>query len=474
MKQLLRNLRMILIAFLALSLALIVGITIQQRKSQKMNWGHAGENKLALKGRYAEAASIFTRDGIALAESHGGERHYAEDPLLASGLLTLVGDYTHNIGNTLEERYENVLTGQGRPFWQQIVYDFTGRGMKGSSLRLSLESRLCRKAAELLQGHKAGLVLMDYRSGDLLAVANSPLVDPQNVILWKDIPEGALFNKAFLGKYPPGSTFKIITDAAWLAAPGYDPNLTVQCKGREALLGPGSVNEDRADAGHGLIGREVALAHSCNHFFGTVGIRAGAPALLTKARAFGLGKELAPGGLNCASNEVVLPDDTDDYLLSWFAIGQAIENTELSISPIRLAMLSAAVANGGELMRPRLVLETEDANGQRHNAEQPELFSRTGSAAEMAVLRSDMIVSASSGFARSAQVPGEVVGGKTGTAQFQSPDGSVHSHALFTGFMQNETIPLAIGIVIEDEMTDISALAGQIFAAAEGIYRSGR
>ena len=94
--------------------------------------------------------------------------------------------------------------------------------------------------------------------------------------------------------------------------------------------------------------------------------------------------------------------------------------------------------------------------------------------AEMAVLRSDMIVSVSSGFARSAQVQGEVVGGKTGTAQFQSSDGSVHSHALFTGFMQNENIPLAIGVVIEDEIIDISALAGQIFATAEGIYRSGR
>ena len=466
MKQLIRNLRLVFAIFFIVFIALLAGIVWNQHRARSAFWGHAGENKLALKEQYAKAGKILARDGTILAASDGVQRYYAEDHLLAGSLVQLIGDYTHNIANTVEERYAGILTGTGRGVISELIYDFTGHGNEGSDLRLSLDPVLCRKAAELLSPYQASLVLLNYESGEILSMVNLPAVDPQAVIDWSEIPEGALFNKAILAKYSPGSTFKLVTEAAWLNSANFSEEYTVQCKGLEPLLGPGSVNEDRADAGHGLIGRQQALASSCNHFFGAVSLEVGADSLASMAEKFGFGSSVKIGEIQGERNLLEWPQNVDDFLLTWLAIGQPLEGSRLTTNPLHLAMISASIANQGKMMNPILVTEQSDPLGRASRLHSEEVFSEVLDADTAEYLQADMEYSARAGLAASANIQGERVGAKTGTAQYSTDTGIIQSNSLFTGYLINEEHPLAIGIVIEDQIVDISAIAREMMLEA--------
>lgn len=472
MRRLIRNLRLTAVLFALVFLILIGGIVYHQQRSLDQLWGHEGENKQALRERYARAGTIYASDGTILAESDGNGRHYAENPVLAASLVQLIGDYTHNIGNTVEERYEGLLTGSRRTLLKQIAYDILGHGKEGSDLYLSLNSELCLRAAELLQGHKAAAVVLNYKSGEILCLVNLPGTAPENVVQWSDIPEGALFNRALQGTYSPGSTFKIITDAAWIRSPNFDPELVVECRGETPLLGPGSVNEYRADAGHGRVQREAAMAVSCNHFFGEAGIRSGASLLRETAAAFGFNQSLRLDEIRCAGSRIELPPEVDDYVLSWLSIGQPVEGADLTVTPLQLALISAGVANDGIIMQPRLVLAEKDPLGNRQVHEQAGVLSHCGSADEMRVISGDMQASASYGFASSAAISGEIIGAKTGTAQWTDEAGDVVNNSLFSGFLRDDELPLAIGLVIEGQTIDTSAIARELILNALRIFRS--
>ncbi len=463
MKQLIRNLRIMSLAIFLIFIALFAGVLLQQNRASKMLSGHEGENKLSLQGSYAQAGTIFDRHGYPLAFSQEGKRYYAEDDFLASALVQVIGDYTHNIANTIEERYQAELTGIDRGGLKQFLYDLTGRGDKGSNLRLSLDAQISGKAAELLAGYSGAIVILNYKTGDILSVVNAPFVSPENVVEWKDIPEGALFNKAFLAQYMPGSTFKVITDSAWISSPAFDPDYIHPCSGTSPLLGPGSVLENRADAGHGYVNREDALAVSCNHYFGQVAIFSGGKALLDKAEHFAFNQEINLDKIFVKSSKLQMDPQISDHVLSWLAIGQALEGQELTVTPLHLALISGAIANNGVMLPPRLVLERQEPGEDFREYPLNAVPLICGKSEEMAILANDMIHSVQVGMARSAQIPGWRIGGKTGTAQISDEEGKLSNNSLFTGFMQSDKHPIAIAIVLEDASVDISAIAGEIF-----------
>ena len=462
MKRLIRNLKIASVFFLVLVALLLLGIANQQRKSREMTWGHSGENKLALRGQYAHAGSIYSSDGLILAESRNGERRYSDDPVLAASLVQLIGDYSHNIGNTVEERYQEILTGRGRSLPDEVAAVIYGRGQEGDHLKLSLHAGLCKCAAELLQPYRASMVLLDAENGDLLVMVNTPGVAPEQVISWEDIPEGSLYNKALLGEYSPGSTFKIITDTAYLDSPQFDPNKSVYCRGTEPLLGPGSVNELRSDAGHGQLKREEAFAKSCNHFFGTVGIEAGYDQLLKTAESFAFNQNLSLDGL-IAHGGVFESPNRDDFVMSWLSIGQPVEGAKLYLSPLQLAMMAEAPINGGNIYKPELIIGRTRPSGKWEEMRQPEILTRAGSPESMRLLESDMAYSADYGLAAASNVYGYHIGAKTGTAQITLSTGETVNNALFCGYLNHPNKKIAMAIVIEEQSIDISQIAGSMF-----------
>ncbi|MDO5033232.1 MAG: penicillin-binding transpeptidase domain-containing protein [Eubacteriales bacterium] len=466
MKQLIRNLLFVSVAFMVVFAFLVAGIVLQQNRSRENLTGHGGENKLALADQYARAGQILDRHGLVLASSQGGERTYASDPLLASSLVQTIGDYSHNIANTIEERYQAELTGSNRGLFKQFMLDLQGQGFRGADLRLTLDGDICRKSAELLQAYTASLVLLNYQSGEILALVNTPLVAPENVIRWENISEGSLFNKALLGQYTPGSTFKLITDAAWLTSDQFQADYQLMCKGREPLLGPGSVLENRQDAGHGLLDRRQALASSCNHYFGQLAVNIGSQQLLRTAENFAFNGDWNLGKLSVQPSRLVISPQLDDFTLSWLAIGQPLEGQELTVTPLHLAMISGAIAQGGQMMEPHLLAAVVNPGLSSEEILEPRVAYQVGSAGSMAILAQDMIYSVQHGMAQAAQIGGQIVGGKTGTAEHLGGEGKNQTNSLFTGFLQNPDHPLAIALVVEDQWVDVSSLAGQVLAYA--------
>lgn len=466
MKQLIRNLLIISLVFILIFAFIFLGVIHQEEKSRNLLKSKSAESKYALKEIYQKAGNIYDRNRQILAESSQGERNYAADPYVAAALVQVIGDYTQNIANTVEERYRAELIGSNRGGFAQFISDLKGHGLKGLDLRLSLDSRLVRKAAELLENYTASLLLLNYQTGEILALANTPLVSPEQVIEYRDIKEGSLFNKAFLASYAPGSTFKVVTDLAWISSREFKPDYHVDCLGANPLLGPGSVLENRVDAGHGRVGRAEALAQSCNHYFGRVGVTVGARQIIDTAENFAFNKEYNLDKITVGKPVLDLNQQIDDFVLSWYSIGQAIEGQKLELSPLHLALISAAVANDGEMMQPKLLLDLSQGGEVEESYTRPQILSHVAEAAQMQILQKDMIYSVEHGLARSAQIPGEEVGGKTGTAQFNTATGELKHNALYTGFLKNPRCPLAVGIVIEGENPDISAIAAELMKTA--------
>ena len=464
MKQFMRSLKVILSGFLMISLFLLLGIVYQQNKSQKLLLEASNENKVALASRYAEAGTIYSREMTKLAYSENEERQYADDAEVARAFIQIIGDYTHNIGNTVEAAYQDRLIGSGRTWSRQLLLDFTGKGMSGDDIALTMSSELNLSAQNYLGDSSGSIVILNYKTGEILCAVSTPNIYPENVITWEDIPVSSLFNRSFNGQYSPGSTFKIITGTAWTKSDNYDPNYIMTCKGEEPLIGAGSVFENRDEGSHGLVDMQTAYQVSCNHFFADVALQTGNNLLQKTAEEYGFNQETKLGKLYAQTGQYQAKED--QYLLTWQAIGQPIDENELTVSPLQLAMISGCIANDGIMMQPYLIDYFIDPSGNNYDQTEGEVFSKINKDADLITIKNDLISTVNYGMASNAAISGYSVGGKTGTAESVNDTGELQSNSLYTGFIDNPQYPYAIGIVIENGYFDTPYIAGQLLTEA--------
>ncbi len=466
MKQLLRNLKVILVLFIVLAFSLLVGIVYHQYKSNKVLLSSTGESKEALAERFAHAGTVYSADDVELAFSSEGERHYCVDRELAAAFLQTVGDYTQNITNTIESSYQDHLTGGGRAPWYQLMFDFTGKGLQGDDIHLTLNSELTRYAYRQLGDRRGSIVVLNYKTGEVQCMVSTPSTDPWNVITYEDIPDTALFNRSLLSSYKPGSTFKIVTGTAWLSDKNFDPNLTVLCKGSEPLFGVGSVTENTANAGHGEIQIEDAYAYSCNHFFGTVAATIGGSKLEQQAEKFGYNQALNLDRLHINSGEFQL-EAGNTNLLTWQAIGQPLGDAKLFLSPMQMAMIAGAIANDGQMLVPHVIKYMVNPLGFKYEKSR---------ASSISTVTSPEIAKQITKYLKSVVAYGTGIGadradmeiaGKTGTAEYQRGDGEIVTNSLFTGFIADSEHPYAVAVVLEDSEGGAADIAGGVLAEAK-------
>lgn len=444
MKQLIRNAKLFTVFFLVLSLLMLSGLVYQQHRSQTSLWAAAGENKAALRAYYALAGSIVTRDGAVLADSEEGQRRYASNPKLAEACLQLVGDYTHIMGNTLEAGYQGELLGTGRNPFRQAWLDISGRGVRGDDLLLTLDSRLTLLAYQGLQPFRGAAVLLNYKTGEILAMASSPSTSPENVIRFRDIPDTALVNRALQGQYSPGSTFKIVTSSAFIRSPIYDPNYTVDCQAK-AIIPHGA--RESLGHGHGIVNLSSAFAASCNIFFGEVGVRLGLDRVKEQAERFGWNQKYTLDRLPVAPSVFSCPGG-DEGLLSWASIGQPVGEIHEGITPLHLALEAAAVANDGVMVKPHIIAsKREPEEGRIYGAPEVETLA-TPLTPEQARLEQALMENAvHTGLVQAIAIQGVVVGAKSGTAEVS---GQQYANGLITAYLKNDSFPLAVAVVMEN------------------------
>jgi len=395
-----------------------------------------------------------------------------------------VGDFIGKFG--IEKSAELFL--RGTRGGQQVEVNAEGQvirvlktvvALPGHNIYLTIDQSLQRKAESLISGLAAAVVAMDPDTGDILAMASSPSFDPNSFVNgmsgkeWKTLmnnPFRPMENKAIQGEYPPASTYKIVTAIAGLEEGVIDENSGVFCPGHYEY-------GDRTfrcwkKTGHGSVNVVKALAESCDVFFYQAGQKLGVDRLARYAKACGLGMP----------TEVMLDHEGGGLIptSAWKKRARGVpwqggETLSVSIgqgynlaTPLQMAMLTAAVANGGTLYRPRILKAVETAEGniayQDDPALKPQVVGKLPcSKKTLELVRKGLwdVVNGQRGTARIARADGIRISGKTGTAQVVSRKGNdnnrrkkddIHHHkphAWFVAYAESKGSRIAVSVFVE-------------------------
>lgn len=358
----------------------------------------------------------------------------------------------------LEQAYEEPLSAAGQQVSVRCQVDALGQPMNSEGMQvtgdstppqegvvLTLDRRMQRVVQRVGQQIEQGaIVVMDVQTGELAACASFPQYDPYNLEEALTDPDKPLLNRALMS-YNVGSSFKLAVAAAALEE-GISPAFSVNCVGGITVAGRIFYCHNRA--GHQETDLRRAIEQSCNPYFVKLGQAAGGEQILGMAKALGFGRstELAPG-LTAAAGTLPTESDLQNlHELANFSFGQG----KLTATPVQIAAMVSAVANGGMAVTPKLVLGTT-ADGQTVDYQQQPAAVRVFSEQTAAILREDMIGVVEEGSAPLAKPKEGGAGGKTASAQTGQYDeeGEEIVHAWFSGFFPAQQPKYAVVILIE-------------------------
>jgi hypothetical protein len=319
------------------------------------------------------------------------------------GLAGLQATYERDLAGTPSGELR--LVRGGRTVKVQASFDATpGRSIRTT---INLAAQRAAEAALGAEGGAAALVAIKPSTGGIVAVANRP-------------QRG--FSRALTGRYPPGSTFKVVTTLALLLK-GVTPETPVACPKETTVNGRTFRNAEEEELGN--VTFRDAFFHSCNTAFAELAQRLTPEDLVAAAKLFGFNTDMS-AGTSLPRSEVPLPRGTVDLVSA--AIGQS----RLSVTPLQMASVAATVANGSYRM-PHFVDQLDNMGSTPLPA---------GTASTLQAL---MRLVVASGTGRKAALPGTPVSGKTGTAEFGTAD-PPKTHAWFISFRGD----LAASVIVED------------------------
>ena len=389
-----------------------------------------------------------------------------------------MGDEIGQFG--LEKKWERYL--RGRIGKQQVEVDALGRRIKvldqekdvpGHSVFLTMDRDLQKSSYQSLKGKEGAIVVMEANSGAILALVSTPSFDPNafargiSAKEWNNLLQDRarpLHNKAIQGVYPPGSVFKIVLAIAALEEGLVTARTPHFCPG---FLTVGKrVFRDWKVGGHGVVDLHKALVESCDVYFYQLGQQLGIDRIARYARKLGLGKKT---GIALDGEQSGLIPDRKWKLRRlgqpWFpgetpsvAIGQGY----VSVTPIQIASLMAAVANGGSLYRPWFVSKVESLDGKPIQEYGPE---KIGSIP----LKRDTLkqihqaledaVNTQRGTGKEAHSDWVQIAGKTGTAQVAEMQGKIiksedlpyliRDHAWFVAYAPAKQPEIVVVVLVE-------------------------
>ncbi|MEA5055780.1 MAG: penicillin-binding transpeptidase domain-containing protein [Propionicimonas sp.] len=388
------------------------------------------------------------------------QRSYPSGELYAPA----TGFYSYLYGSSeLENTFSSQLAGvDDSQFLDRLVHLASGFSPRGATVETTLNAKAQRAAWRGLDGRKGAVVAIDTSTGAIRALVTSPSYDPnvlavhdteKTTTAWDKLnadPDHPMANRAAREIYPPGSTFKVVVAAAALAA-GMTPSSEIDATPFKL---PGSTVVISGNCGGTRITLQQALEVSCNPGFARLGVQLGADALREQAERFGFGSTFLTDIKSAASK---FPESPDDAQTGMSAIGEF----EVAASPLQMALVAAAVANDGVVMKPYLVQRVVSADLTTVISDtRPSQASNALGASDAAGLRQMMISVVENGTGSRAQVDGITVGGKTGTAH---SDNVRRPYAWFIAFA--EELDLAVCVFVEDAEIPATDIAGGRLAA---------
>jgi len=372
----------------------------------------------------------------------------------------------------LEASLNDFLSGRAATGWQGFLDDVLGRRPRGDNVTLTIVPAVQKVAQQALGAQRGAIVALDPRTGAVLAAASSPSYDPRTLDQeWARLtsnPGRPLLNRATQGLYPPGSSFKVVTATAALDLGKVTPSTTFDDTGVYQIYG-GKVTNFHGE----VVGRNSfteALTLSINTTFAKVGTLLGQHNLEEYMQRFGFWQvpplTLPPGSVLASGRygpKGLLPVSAplNPLELAWMAVGQE----QLLATPLQMALVAAAVADNGVLMKPYLVQQVTAPGGQVVQRAAPAVWRQVMQPQTATVLNGMMQQVVKAGTGTAAALVGIKVAGKTGTAQKGTTN-----EGWFIAFAPADNPKVAVAVIIENTPYtggDVAApLAAQVLRTA--------
>ena len=470
-----------LFGFIVVLFGILIGFTsywsvfdAEALKEQNANKRPLFEQQQIPRGR------IFTADGTLIAKSvakgRGANKRYVRRYPEGDLFGHPIGYSFVRYGQSEFEKFHNEeLIGEGSEF-SSIADELLGRTQEGNDIVTNIDTEAQRVALGDLEEQGFGAVVaIEPSTGAVKVMASNAPYDPNRVPYdlekWNtDEIERPLFNRATQGLYPPGSTFKVVTAAAGLDSGAITPETAIDAPGSLEVEGTPLEN----DFGEDFFGAtlDTALTNSVNTWFGQLGQQLGNDTLFEYMERFGFNakpaidlpeEEVSESGVWDIENEEVLTA-ADPVDLARVAIGQE----RLLASPLQMAQVAAAVANGGEMMKPQIWKRVVDPDGRTVDTMDPSVYSKPISEETAAELTTAMEGVVNEGTGTNAAISGVPVAGKTGTAEtpgnLACGGGENENQAWFIGFAPADDPQIAIAASVECTEQFGNDVAAPIFA----------
>ncbi|MFF8675037.1 peptidoglycan D,D-transpeptidase FtsI family protein [Streptomyces sp. NPDC015242] len=370
----------------------------------------------------------------------------------------------------LEGIYTDLLNGTDSRL-KSVMDTVTGRRADPGSVVTTIDPDVQKAAYQALGDKKGGAVAVDPETGRILAVVSTPSYDPSSLTdantagaAWKKLtadPDKPLTNRALRQPLPPGSTFKLVVAAAALED-GLYSSVDERTDSPDPYTLPGTArqltNENpNAPCTNATI--RTALEYSCNNVFAKMAVQLGEDKVRAMAERFGFNDDEQDVPVRAYTS--VYPSGMYPSETALTGIGQF----DVTATPLQMAMVSAAIADGGKLVSPHMVARITDSGGDVLRDYDDEAGTKeilSPSTAEQ--LQSAMRTVVEQGTGTNARIQGATVGGKTGTAQHGENNSQV-PYAWFTSWAKSGGKEVAVAVVVEQSDAARSEVSGNGLAA---------
>lgn len=391
--------------------------------------------------------SILSSDGTVLARTVVAEDGTETREYPYGELFAHVVGYSAAGKTGLESLANFYLLNSHVNLIEKTVNELYGKKNIGDNVVTTLDLALQQTASNALDGRRGAVVALEPSTGKILAMVSNPGFDPNTVaenwdsLASGDTSEARLLNRATQGLYPPGSTFKIVTALEYMREHPDDyedfrfdcsgifqyEEFRIQCYHQEA---------------HGEVDFAGAFADSCNGAFASLGLQLDLEQMKNLAGELLYNKEL-PLSLPYNKSSYVMEPGADAWEILQTSIGQG----STLITPIHNAMLAAAIANDGVLMKPYLMDHVENAGGQTVKKFSPSQYGALMKEEEAEALSGLMVKVVNEGTGSALRTDAYQAAGKTGSAEFET---GKETHAWFVGFAPADDPKIAVCVIVEE------------------------
>ena len=474
-----KRLTVIVSVFSLMFAALIANLTYVQVIHAETLQHDQYNTHTALKARRVQRGSIVTSDEVTLAESVlQADGSYQRNHPQGSLAVHTVGFVSTGEITGVELAANDALKGDADfSNLHNALLSLAGVPNAGSSVVLTLNSQMQRAAERALEGYVGAITVLDPSTGAVLAKASSPTYSyDQSGYIVADDKNSPLVDRTTRALYAPGSTFKTLTLGAALDLKRTTLETSYPAPASMDFGGAAVTNFEN-NSWESLSAKD-AFANSANTVFAQIGSQVGAKNLISYAQAAGYGSSI---GQDFSTLPSTMPaaDEMSEWETAWAAAGQPVGQHKGNNGPyttvMQNAVLAAAVANGGEAMRPYVIDHIVSHEGTTTSETKPVSLGKVFSASTADQLKEAMLSVVDSGTGGGAAIRGVQVTGKTGTAETNN---GKWSNSLFIGFAPYKNPTVAISVVIE-QVDDNSVhgvattVAGEVLAACLNVQAAG-